>query len=226
MSILKADHPALKEKRTIFMKTVTKPKDAKRLLQPASTNSKLGAGKTKIMKGRWIGMPLYQLVLEERRTCPKTCQQWANCYGNNMFLAKRIKHSESDFLPSLSAEIASLSVKHPTGFVIRLHVLGDFYSKTYVKFWMRQLDLNPALRIFGYTHRMPEHSDGIGKQIQLLNEKGAWIRFSDRGGEMSANVGEKNGGGIQCPQEVGKTESCLTCGLCWQTTKPIMFLPH
>lgn len=226
MSTLRQDHPALKEKRTIFLKTVTKPEDATRLLQPASTNSKLGAGKKRIMRGRWRGMDMYQLVLEERRTCPKTCQQWANCYGNNMYLAKRIKHSEPTFLPRLSEEIASLALKHPGGFVVRLHILGDFYSKTYVRFWSKMMSRHAELRVFGYTHRMPEHSDGIGKEIQLLNAKGAWIRFSDRGGEMSANVGEENGGGLQCPQEVGLTESCLTCGLCWQTTKAIKFLPH
>lgn len=226
MSTLNPKHPALKEKRTIFLKTVTQPENATRLLQPASTNSKLGAGKKRIMRGRWRGMDMYQLVLEERRTCPKTCQQWANCYGNNMFLAKRISHTSSKFLTLLSAEIASLSLKHPGGFVVRLHVLGDFYSKTYVKFWGKMMDLHPELHVFGYTHRMPEHSDGIGKAILKLNEKGAWIRFSDRGGDMSANVGDINGGGLQCPQEVGKTESCLTCGLCWQAPMPIKFLPH
>lgn len=226
MSTLRSDHKALSTGRTIFLKTVKSPTEVKRLLQPASTNSKLGAGKTTIVRGRWRGLKLYQLVLEERKTCPKTCQQWANCYGNNMFLANRIDHKSSTFLPYLAAEIASLSSKHPEGFVVRLHVLGDFYSKTYVRFWKRMLKRHSELHIFGYTHRMPEHKDGIGKKIEELNELGAWIRFSDRGGDMSANVGDINGGGLQCPQEVGKTESCLTCGLCWQTTKAIKFLPH
>ena len=44
---------------------------------------------------------------------------------------------------------------------------------------------------------------------------------------MSANVSPSDGpDDIQCPQEVGKTESCLTCGLCWQTTKAIKFTKH
>ena len=199
----------------------------KRLLQPASTNSKLGAGKTKITRGRWRGMPMYQLVLEERKTCPKTCQQWASCYGNNMFLANRIDHKAASFLPHLAAEIAALAKQKPGGFVVRLHVLGDFYSKSYVQFWKRMLRKHSELHIFGYTHRYPEDKDGIGAKVEELNSLGAWIRFSDRGGKMSANVGASSGPeDIQCPQELGKTESCLTCGLCWQTTKPIMFTTH
>jgi hypothetical protein len=227
MRDLKPGHPALVGKRTIFLKSVTKPQDATRLLQPAETNSKLSAGKNVVMKGQWKGMRLFQLNLEERATCPPTCQQWTSCYGNNMFLAKRIDHRSPKFLPTLGREVAALAKRYPYGFVVRLHVLGDFYSKTYVRFWLRMLKQHPALKIFGYSHRWPEHKDGIGKEILKLNAAGAWIRFSDRGGEMSANVnGAIRGDEIQCPQEVGQTESCLTCALCWQTTRPIKFIMH
>jgi hypothetical protein len=227
VSKLRADHKALSTGRTIFLKTVKSPLEVSKILQPASTNSKLGAGKSTIMRGRWRGMKLFQLVLEERRTCPKSCQQWDNCYGNNMFLANRIDHRDSHFLTRLAKEIASHASKYPQGFVVRLHVLGDFYSKTYVNFWKKMLRRYPNLHVFGYTHRYPEHKDGIGAAILELNKLGAWIRFSDRGGEMSANVAPSTGpDDIQCPQEIGKTESCLTCGLCWQTTKPIKFIAH
>lgn len=203
------------------MKTVTAVNDAKRILQPANTNRKLGNGKLRITKGKWKGMPLYQLVLEERKTCPTTCQQWSNCYGNNMYLAKRIDHTDSSFLSSLWTELSTLAAANPAGFVVRLHVLGDFYSVSYVNFWAKALKKFTNLRVFGYTHRLPTTS--IGKAVSKLNAAGAWVRFSDTGGEMSANV---NGEGIQCPQETGKTESCLTCGLCWATTKAIAFRPH
>jgi len=56
-----------------------------------------------------------------------------------------------------------------------------------------------------------------------LQNSRAWIRFSDKGGIMSANV---NGEGIQCPEQTGKTQSCMTCALCWSTTKPIAFKEH
>ncbi len=223
MSSLRADHPALAGRRTIFLKSIKKPGETSSIIKPADTNSKLSAGKNVIMKGRWKGLRLFQLLLEERATCPKTCAQWANCYGNNMFLAHRIDHRSPRFLPTLEREVAALARRYPQGFVVRLHVLGDFYSKAYVRFWLRMLKQHPQLKIFGYTHRWPEHKDGIGREIQKLNKAGAFVRFSDRGGEMSANV---EGEGIQCPQEVGTSESCLTCALCWQTDKPIRFIAH
>ena len=31
---------------------------------------------------------------------------------------------------------------------------------------------------------------------------------------------------IICPQQIGKTSSCSTCGLCWQSRKRIAFIQH
>ena len=227
MAAIRADHPALTGKTTIFLKSIKQPEDERTILKSAKSNAKLGGRKEIIEKGRWKGMVMYQLLLEERATCPTTCQQWANCYGNNMFLAHRIDHTAKTFFPLLEKELAELSRKHTQGFVVRLHVLGDFYSKTYVRFWLRMMKRHPLLHLFGYTHRWPEHKDGIGLEIEKLNAAGAFIRFSDRGGLMSANVGASTGpDDIQCPQEVDKTTSCLTCALCWQTDKPVKFLAH
>jgi hypothetical protein len=205
---------------------VKAPAAVKRLLQPASTNQKLGAGKLIIVRGRWRTMPLYQLVLEERKTCPSTCEQWSNCYGNNMPFANRVDAFDPSFFSSLSSELQSLSSRHSAGFVVRLHVLGDFYSVPYANFWLDSLKTVPELRVFGYTHR--KKASAIGRVISKMNRRGAWIRWSDAGGDMSANVRAPGQAltELQCPQEIGKTESCLTCGLCWQTTKSIKFLNH
>lgn len=223
MGAIRSDHPSLLKGKTIFLKSVKQPSEVKRLLQPAGNNRKLGSRKNIIRRGKWKGLPMYSLTLEERATCPTTCKQWTQCYGNNMYLANRLDHTSESFFSSLWDELENLSARHAGGFVIRLHVLGDFFSKKYVRFWARALRAFPMMNIFGYTHRHPEHEDGIGKEIEKLNAAGAWIRFSDRGGEMSANV---DGEGIQCPEQVDKTTSCLTCGLCWSTTQPINFKPH
>jgi hypothetical protein len=223
---LKPGHKALTSGRTIFLQTVKNPTKVGRLLQPAVTNTKMGKGKTMIVRGRWAGMPLYLLSLEERKTCPKSCQQWSNCYGNNMPFANRIDHEAGSFYATLSSELSALALKHPSGFVVRLHVLGDFFSVAYIRYWQKMQAKHPELRIYGYTHRYP--GTKIGDAIEAWNSPDrTWIRFSDRGGEMSANVGPAvRGDEIQCPEEVGLTESCLTCGLCWQTTRPIKFLEH
>lgn len=262
MKELQPNHPALLGKgTTIFLKQVKSSSDVKRLLQPASGNQKLGNGHTAITKGKWKGMPMYSLSLEERKTCPSTCNQWRNCYGNNMPFANRIDHKDASFLQALQAELTSLSLKHRQGFVVRLHVLGDFYSVGYVNFWKKALKEHAGLRIFGYTHRLK--SSTIGRAIEGLNTKGGWIRWSDAGGPMSANTDQvvsisstgsgvananqviglqpqtgrassaanqktlfSTAEGIHCPEQTGKTAGCITCGLCWSTTKAIRFSVH
>jgi hypothetical protein len=220
---LKDNHPALERAITIHPRTVKPLADyGSRLLKPASGNAKLGAGSNVVTKGKWSGMAMYTLTLEERATCSRTCQQWDRCFGNNMGFAHRISSSEPELLElRLNDELEHLSRVHPNGFVIRLHVLGDFFSTDYVDFWANALRAYPALHLFGYTHR----TDGpIADAIALhLQNDRAWIRWSDKGGIMSANV---HGEGITCPEQIGKTASCLTCGLCWTTTKAIAFIAH
>ena len=227
MKQLGSDHKAVLKGRTIFLKTVKAPTTVARILQPASNNSKLGDGKRFITKGKWRGMPMFQLTLEERKTCPTTCEQWRNCYGNNMPFVNRVNHASKSFFGAMETELAALSAKHPQGFVVRLHVLGDFFSVPYVRFWAKQLEKHPELRIFGYTHREP--SSMIGRAIRTMNQDRCWIRWSDYGGPMSANTDQPGQGpaeGITCPEQTGKTASCLTCGLCWSTTLPIRFVVH
>lgn len=227
MKELQPNHKAVVKGRTVFLKQIKAPTKVARLLQPAANNSKLGDGKRFITKGKWKGMPMYQLTLEERKTCPRTCEQWRVCYGNNMPFANRVNHESPAFSGELEAEVKELASKHSGGFVVRLHVLGDFYSVPYVQLWDRLLREHPSLKIFGYTHRLP--GSAIGRSILELNKTGAWIRFSDAGGPMSANT-DKVGGpaaeGIHCPEQTGKTKSCLTCGLCWSTPLAIRFSVH
>lgn len=224
MKTLNPGHTALKTGTTLFLKQVKAPTAVARLLQPASANAKLSGGRGQLIsKGKWKGMPMYSLSLEERKTCPKSCQQWANCYGNNMPFANRIDHKHAAFTSSLTTELDSLASKHPQGFVVRLHVLGDFYSVSYAKFWEKALTKYSGLRVFGYTHR-PKHSP-IGRAVQAMNDAGAWIRWSDATGEMSANCPPQPGD-IVCPEQLGKTAGCGTCGLCWSVDKPIGFLGH
>lgn len=227
MKELNPSHKAVLKGRTIFLKTVKAASTVKRVLQPASSNAKLGDGRKEITKGKWAGMPMYQLTLEERATCPKSCQQWKVCYGNNMPFANRIKTTGS-LLTTLSSELSGLAEKHPNGFVVRLHVLGDFFSVPYVRFWQKKLKEHSALRLFGYTHR--SQTSAIGRAISDLNEDGAWIRWSDLGDfPMAANTDPVRGTsapGITCPEQTGKTESCMTCGLCWSVKLPIRFMVH
>lgn len=221
---LRPDNPALAEHRTVFpyrVKTVT---EVKRVLQSVANNSKLGNGVPVVAKGKWRGMAAFTLTLEERKTCPTSCQMWAECYGNNLRFATRVS---SDDMPALQAQIEQglKSLLRTYGRVlIRLHVLGDFASEEYAKFWANLVLEHRGLHIFGFT-QWPRDSE-VGRAVQAINDadpERVWIRFSNAGGPMSANV---EGEGIPCPEQIGKTASCMTCGLCWSTTHPISFKRH
>lgn len=223
---LSALDPAARAGRTIFGNRVVYATEPERLLKRGHHSRKIG---DVVQKGKWRGMPIFTLTLEERATCPRTCKQWLGCYGNAMNWAERLVHG-----PELEArlwrELGSLQARNPGGFVVRLHVLGDFYSLAYVSFWQQALDCHPALRVFGYTAHDPAH--GIGAALKDLADS-EWERFAlrfsgwglaDKGAEVFTH--EPPAGAIPCPAQTGATDCCATCALCWQTNRPVAFRRH
>lgn len=223
------DHPAIVQARTVYPSTVFDPKDAINLLVPGANQWKIG---DRIVKGPWKGFPVFTLTLEERATCPASCHHWRSCFGNQMHFARRIIHGPG-LEQRLEADLARLQAQHPRGFAIRLHVLGDFYSVAYVQLWARFIVRFPALRVFGFTARW-ERTDPIAVALVRLVMAG-WprfaIRFSNAPIEECSTVsieypGQAPADAIICPQQLGKTKSCGTCGLCWATRKRIAFIQH
>ena len=220
--ILPADHPAVVEGRTLYPSRVKREHESQRYLVSGRNNAKIGAFVT---KGDWAKMPIFTLTLEERATCPRSCAQWLSCYGSGMQFANRWDHTDPDFLPALKAEIITTARAHPNGLVVRLHVLGDFYSVPYLQMWADMLDAFPNLHIYGYTARHEDDSDEesrrIATGIRWLTEQ-AWdqfaIRFSnrpERQGTIVITDHADAGDAIICPASLTKTETCGTCGLCW-----------
>lgn len=224
--VLGRDHPAVIEGRTIFAKRRVEP-GFEHLFKSGHNNRKIGA---RVMVGRWRGFPIYTLTLEERATCPPTCAHWRSCYGNVMNWSHRIAHGE-ELERHLAGELGDLNRRHRNGFVVRLHVLGDFYSVTYVNLWLRWLLMFPALRVYGYTAWPP--GTPIGDALAMAREK-HWDRFAVR---LSNGVGPRTTKSVKtaakapadaviCPVQTERTECCATCGLCWSTDKQIAFLLH
>lgn len=216
------------EGRTKFTKAVQRPSDMPHLLVSGHNNVKIGRD---VRKGHLRGYWIYTLSLEERKTCPASCQHWQSCYGNNMPFAKRIDHTDPAFLPMLEKEIAELCAKRK-GILIRLHALGDFYSTAYVLFWNRMLAEYPKLSLYGYTGRLS--GTAIGWMIHGMNSefgKRCMIRFSNgRGHGMSTvSIGSEESkptNATICPEQTGRTQACATCGLCWGSKRNIAFLEH
>lgn len=242
---LAEDHPAVVEARTLFPSTVVSALDSPRILVSGRNSPKLG---DRIRKGPWRGMPVFQVTLEERATCPRSCPVWRSCYGDAMHLARRHDAADPDFGVALWAEVVSTyrAVMNerdpPPGMVVRLHVLGDFPSARYVGIWADLLDKLPGLHVFGYSARRPDADDDASRDtaralIELTDR--SWDRFAIRWSRADAvpqgavvvdsPAEAETLGAIVCPAQTGATDSCSTCGLCWAKAsrdKAIAFLRH
>lgn len=223
---LAADHPAVLGATTRYPATLVHPSVEGRVLKSGFNNTKIGG---EVLKGKWAGMPIFTLTLEERATCPSTCKTWRTCYGNTMHWSHRLIHG-----PSLEARLAlecvGLAETHPDGFVVRLHVLGDFYSVGYVHLWRLLLHIVPALHVFGFTARVPGTDIGDAVQaVRAAHPDRFWIRTSNYPSGLSARTVSaplRATDSINCPEQAGRTDCCGTCGLCWTTTKRINFVEH
>lgn len=224
--VLAPHHPASREGATFFPSTVRPAAQMVRLLKSGENSRKIGSVVT---KGRWAGMPIFTLTLEERETCPRTCAEWATCYGNNMHFAQRIA-DDGTLTRRLWGELAALNAEHPKGFIVRLHVLGDFYSVAYVAFWRQALRDFPALRIFGFTARQP--STAIGRLIAgMIRRDGDRFAMRFSGLQADHHASEvvdraEDATGLRCPAETDPDRCCASCGLCWQTDRTISFVRH
>lgn len=221
-------NPAWRSGRTIFTSRVFDPDEVQRVLKTGHQSRKIGK---MVMKGHRRGWTIFTLTLEERATCPRSCAAWGICYGNGMHAAERIVAGPALEL-ALWGELAALQAAHPRGFMVRLHILGDFYSEAYVRLWADALAMFPALHVFGFTARAP--GTAIGDAINVL-VRTRWVRFAVRfsgrpGADFASRVIADGRGSdamaITCPAQLGKTDCCATCALCWQSTRSIAFLRH
>lgn len=226
--VLRSFDQAARGGRTLFPTRVFAPAEVQRVLKSGHQSRKIGAVVT---KGFAKGWPIFTLTLEERATCPRSCAEWLTCYGNNMQAAERIEAGPELEL-AIIAEVAALAIAHPGGFLIRLHVLGDFYSEEYAAMWSALLSLHPALHLFGFTAHAPRTP--IGRAVALMAADFGWqraaIRFSGQPHELRASQvlapGESPGASVQCPAQTGGTDCCGTCALCWQSDRSIAFRRH
>lgn len=234
---LPADHEAIINSTTRFPTRIFTAAKAPRLLISGEHQRKIGSH---ITKGPWKNLPVFTLTLEERKTCPSNCSNWNTCYGNNMPHSKRIKHG-ADLIVGLRDEIFQKAKEYPKGFVVRLHVLGDFYSEHYVQFWQHMMTVVPRMHLFGYT---AHHSQSpIGSEIDYMNfayHKRCLIRFSAglkhdplaRAAATTVWTSKTRKellaeGRVLCPVQDNTTACCGTCALCWNpAVKDIAFLGH
>ncbi|WP_126975588.1 GP88 family protein [Frigidibacter oleivorans] len=218
---------------TIYPARVLDASAGEPVLKDGSSNAKIGGD---VLKGPLRGARIYTLTLEERATCPRSCALWATCYGNAMPHPRRWRHGPA-LETAIEREIASLCATYPL-VLIRLHVLGDFYSFDYLALWTRLLDTHPGLHVFGFTAWAPgtRIGDGIARVRAALGHRFA-IRHSGRTGRWGAFTIEaptarrRVGDAVVCPEQAAAMRGeqgrhCGNCGLCWASDVPIVFVEH
>jgi hypothetical protein len=214
---------------TIYQKSIKDLSNYPYRVLKDATSKKLGAAGRLVQKGKLKGARVFTLTLTERETCQKDCHHWETCYGNNMPFAHRFRGGV-ELEERIRAELKEICAKHEK-VLVRLHVLGDFYSPEYVYMWTDMMIKYPNLNVWGYTH-VTEFGNyltymALHRARRTFGDRWA-VRWSDRiGEEFSANSEELTDKGITCPEQLGKTKSCTTCALCWdKPEKQIRFLTH
>lgn len=221
---LPEDHPAVVAGHSVYVSIPAER--APRVLVSAHNNPKIG---TRVLKGEWRGMPQFTLTLEERATCPRSCQQWLDCYGNTMRWARRLRQGPV-LEARLASEVAALAYSHPSGFVVRLHVLGDFYSVGYVELWGRLLDHFPELHIWGFTANRPWSRDPdertIGEALRRVAMRHSRFRLRVSNVDTEVIDAPEEARGQICPAQLSEKASCGSCTFCWSLPQIISFLRH
>lgn len=219
---------------TLFPGKVIQPNPREAVLKGGANNCKVGGD---VLIGWMKGAKIFTLTLEERATCPRSCQLWGACYGNGMQHAIRWK-AGPDLEARLQAEVPKLCLMHER-VLVRLHVLGDFYSIDYLRVWVELLDDFPNLAVYGFTAHLPgtEIGDAIGRVRAALGHRFA-IRHSGVAREWGAftidfpTARKQLGDAIVCPEQVdamagGESKRhCGSCAACWSCENPIVFVEH
>ena len=176
---------------------------------------------------------MYTLTLIERETCTDECEHYKDCFGNNMHVAHRFEVNDA-FMLKLESDIHTTARLNPNGFLVRLHILGDFKSVEYTLFWERMMIHYPNLYVYGYSRNHIDskysHVRDIAKELIRLRSKyqDRWaVRFSNKlDEEYSANSRDITDKGITCLAQVKASVSCSDCTLCWSSKKAIGFITH
>ena len=230
---LNTNHKAIVNATTLYNAskfTIRDVSNYKHKVLKASTNIKLGK---KVTKGKLKGMKMYTLTLIERETCTDECEHYTDCFGNNMHVAHRFEVNDA-FMLRLESDIHATAVANPNGFLVRLHILGDFKSVEYTLFWERMMIHYPNLHVYGYSRNHIDskysHVRDIAKELIRLRNKyqNRWaVRFSNKlDQEYSANSRDITDKGITCLAQVKTDVSCSDCTLCWSSKKAIGFITH
>jgi len=190
-----------------------------------------------------------------QKSCPNTCPFYNNgCYAEYgpMYWAVTSKVNStgaSSTTTELAKDEAALIDELPADRPLRLHVVGDCSTRTAAKIVSAASDryrrrTNGKHGVWTYTHawRNVPRKSWAGVSVLASCENTDQAKEAMESGYPAAVVVgefqkttayEENGVKlVPCPQQTGKSESCLSCGLCTRGTAmldrkvAIAFIPH
>ncbi|MEM8555707.1 MAG: hypothetical protein AAGF71_12890 [Pseudomonadota bacterium] len=219
---------------TIFPNRCAVPNEDDQVLKDGRWNSKIGGD---VLVGHLKGAVIYTLTLEERATCPRSCEHWRSCYGNNMSRSTRWT-AGPELEAALVREVDTLCGRWQT-VLIRLHVLGDFYSPEYVGLWHVLMERHANLWCFGFTAHAPNTQIGQLLAAMRLSHGQRWsVRHSGQSGAWGSftvdfpTLKKRIGGGVVCPEQHDamnggpQSRHCGNCAVCWSCDDAIVFVEH
>ena len=220
---------------TKFKKTIKDLKDYDFNVLKLVNNKKISKDRkiTQVQQGIFKNFTCFTLTLVERETCPSYCYHYKTCYGNHMFRSPRMSALDENLLISrLDKEIKILCSQYK-GVLIRLHILGDFFSQKYILAWFNWLKKYSNLAIFGFTALLKSSQLGsllndirknFDKRFSIRFSNQTNVRFSANSINLEKPIKQKS---LICPQQLNKNVDCLNCCLCWdQPKRKIIFLDN
>jgi hypothetical protein len=116
----------------------------------------------------------------------------------------------------------------------RIHVSGDFYSKNYIKSWIRICNSFSQTKFWAYTRSwaIPELKPSLETlrnlpNVELFASTDPTMSHPPENWRIAFLNTDPRAIGIQCHHQENKLKSCLTCGFCFKANKEnVIFKVH
>lgn len=120
--------------------------------------------------------------------------------------------------------------------VVRVHESGDFYNLDQIKLWSAIANEMPNVQFYAYTRSWTVAS--LKPALEALKALPNFsVRASVEPGEtppkgwayttvVPKDATDRPDGGIICHEQTGKKPDCISCGVCWKATVPVLFRMH
>lgn len=176
-----------------------------------------------------IGPGVYTFSLPSWRSCPGMSEWCKNhCYAHRYEKERDAcrKAYEDNFVrvrgpPEFADPMIRVLPKDMKYF--RIHVSGDFFSRDYIRGWVRICQAFPDTKFWGYTRswKIPllERELRILRDlpnVQLIASVDETMPLPPEGWRVAFITTDTRGQGLLCKTQTGEARTCEDCGYCFK----------